>query len=232
MKALTAGAPLYNGRRMARGCSRAQLIAAGKEIRGYGIRVAENRAFLPLDRNAHSASNLGGWHYAEDGYGAIDCNWTGKGANGPDETMILDLYALPALRRHRVKGILHKPRRRSDHKTWMHADQGVYNDFTVRTYSEAQQRRAAALVAAVAKGIPWMLPTGVNFAQDDRTARTRSGTSLDDRMLIRLIQIRAGVTPDGRYGPATAAAVKKRQVELAITADSKVGPTTWKAMGL
>ena len=76
------------------------------------------------------------------------------------------------------------------------------------------------------------LPAGVDFARDDGTWRTRSGVNAADRQHIKRIQAVVGVTQDGRYGPNTAAAVRRWQTSKKLRADDRVGPTTWKAMGL
>jgi peptidoglycan hydrolase-like protein with peptidoglycan-binding domain len=47
---------------------------------------------------------------------------------------------------------------------------------------------------------------------------------------IKAIQHAVGVTPDGLYGPATAAAVAKWQGLHHLTADALVGPLTWRSL--
>lgn len=240
-KALTTRAPLWNGRRMATVCSYANHKKAGQEIRALGFQVKESNDFKPLDRNAHSAYTHGGWHYAYSGTGAFDINWLHEGANTWVETMLIDLYVIPILRKYGVKGIIHKPRNRSDHKTWCHADRGTYHDYTVRPWNASQKKRAASLIAkhrtrssggATKSKSSWPLPSGVNYAVNDRTSRTRSGARVSDRDEIQKIQRKLGITADGRFGPRTKAAVVKFQKSKKLKVDGKVGPATWKALGL
>jgi murein DD-endopeptidase MepM/ murein hydrolase activator NlpD len=47
---------------------------------------------------------------------------------------------------------------------------------------------------------------------------------------VKFIQKQLGLTADGVFGPATAAAVKKLQAKHGLTADGIVGPKTWAAL--
>lgn len=203
-KPIISGAAIYNGKRMRRGSNRAALIAAGTEIRALGFRVAENRAFPPLDPNAHGTPYGGGWHYSDDGYGAIDTNWIHEGANGTTERMLIDLYVIPILRKHGIDGILWRPRRRSDHMTWCHADQGTYNDWTLRSYSASQKAYAAKLIAKYRTGA---------VGSTAQQAAVSSG--------------KQAVVVDGLLGPAT---IKALQKALGVTVDGDLGPNSVKAL--
>lgn len=144
-----------------RGCSRAQLLAAAREIQSYGLVCRENVGLGVLDRYAHSASSAGGWHYADEGYGAFDTNAPAKYNNTPTEVALIDLVVVPILRKHGVKGIRHLPSRSrgsTDHRTWCHADQGTLGDYTMRTYSAARKAQVLAIVVALSKGKRKSLP--------------------------------------------------------------------------
>lgn len=47
---------------------------------------------------------------------------------------------------------------------------------------------------------------------------------------VKFIQKQLGITADGIFGPATAAAVKKHQAKHGLTADGIVGPKTWATL--
>ena len=51
-----------------------------------------------------------------------------------------------------------------------------------------------------------------------------------DRFAIGLIQNKVKVASDGRFGPATARAVRDWQKAHGLAPDSMVGRTTWAAM--
>jgi hypothetical protein len=47
---------------------------------------------------------------------------------------------------------------------------------------------------------------------------------------VSYVQGRLGIAADGKYGPATAAAVRSYQSSHGLTADGVVGPRTWASM--
>ena len=77
---------------------------------------------------------------------------------------------------------------------------------------------------------PFPLAAGHWYGVDDGTARSHSGKRVADRFAIGLIQNKVKVTNDGRFGPATARAVRDWQKTHGLVADALVGKTTWAAM--
>lgn len=228
-KALTSKAPLWNGRRMGTVCSYAAHKKAGQEIRALGFQVKESNDFKPLDRNAHSAYTHGGWHYAYTGTGAFDINWLHEGANSWIETMLIDLYVVPILRKHGVRGIIHKPRNRNDHKTWCHADRGSYHDYTVRRWSASQRKRAASLIAKhrTSGGGSTSKPK----SSGSKTTVLRLGSKgarvgTLQRGLNKAFPAYSRLTVDNSYGHATQKVVKEFQRRAGLKQDGIAGPAT------
>lgn len=77
---------------------------------------------------------------------------------------------------------------------------------------------------------PFPLAAGHWYGVDDGTARSHSGKRAADRFAIGLIQNKVKVSNDGRFGPATARAVRDWQKTHGLVADALVGKTTWAAM--
>lgn len=77
---------------------------------------------------------------------------------------------------------------------------------------------------------PFPLPKGHVYAENDHTVYTHSGANWGDQNDIRFIQSKVGVKQDGHFGAGTKNAVVKWQKGHHLTADGRVGPTTWKAM--
>lgn len=80
-------------------------------------------------------------------------------------------------------------------------------------------------------------PRGTAYAVNDGTDHTKSGVAAKDRDAIKRIQTRLRalghpIAVDGRYGPATRAAVITEQRKHHISADGQVGFNTWAALGL
>lgn len=228
-KALRSTAPLWNGRTMATVCTAENHRKAGLEIQALGFRVQESKNFPPLDDDAHGSASQGGWHYAYNGTGAFDINWIHEGANTWGETMLIDLYVVPILRKHGVKGILHKPRNRSDHKTWCHADRGSYNDYTVRSYGAANRAYAAKLIAKYRTG---------SAAQDSAVAAGKQKVKVDGLFgpaTTKALQTALGVTADGDFGPKSVRALQTWLIKIhpswksSLAVDGSLGPETVKA---
>lgn len=58
----------------------------------------------------------------------------------------------------------------------------------------------------------------------------RRGGAMNKVDLVKIIQIKIGITADGVFGPATEAAVRRFQRSKAIVDDGIVGPKTWAAI--
>lgn len=90
----------------------------------------------------------------------------------------------------------------------------------------AYRTRAAATVAPSSTPGPTMAAsTSTSAPLGSRTLR--QGDSGPD---VSYVQGRLGITADGKYGPATAAAVRSYQSSHGLTADGIVGPRTWASM--
>lgn len=77
------------------------------------------------------------------------------------------------------------------------------------------------------------LPAGHWYGVNDGTAYSHSGIRGGaDATNVGRIQATVGSPADHIYGPATAAKVAAWQKAHKLAADSKVGPATWKALGL
>lgn len=62
----------------------------------------------------------------------------------------------------------------------------------------------------------------------DKPARSTLRRSLDnDPALVKIVQIRLGLTADGAFGPKTEAAVRAFQIKCGAVGDGIVGPKTW-----
>lgn len=80
---------------------------------------------------------------------------------------------------------------------------------------------------------PFPLPHGHWYGPNDKSSRSHSGYQSKDRMAIKMIQRKVGVTADGQYGPNTKRAVAAYQSKLGLPkseVDGLVGPTTWGLM--
>ena len=89
-------------------------------------------------------------------------------------------------------------------------------------------------VTSAASGLrvkgPFPLPKGHWYGTDDKTDRSHSGVRAKDRTAVQQIQAEAGVSVDGRFGPATKRAVQAWQRRHGLTPDGLVGAATWAAM--
>jgi len=78
--------------------------------------------------------------------------------------------------------------------------------------------------------VPFPLPRGHVYAQNDGTIYTHSGVDPDDRPAIRDIQRRVGAGADGIFGGGTAKHVRAFQRNHGLVVDGAVGNHTWAAM--
>ena len=78
---------------------------------------------------------------------------------------------------------------------------------------------------ATAAPAPTPAPTTKTPAPGARTLRV--GSVGDD---VAYVQAAVGATPDGKFGPATRAAVIKYQSAHGLTPDGIVGPKTWASL--
>lgn len=128
------------------------------------------------------------------------------------------------------------------YKLSSHWDPGTsfpWDDYLTWVRNAAANRNAPASIvrpaAAPTSGPteprgPFPLAAGHWYGVDDGTARSHSGKRAADRFAIGLIQNKVKVTNDGRFGPATARAVRDWQKTHGLVADALVGKTTWAAM--
>jgi murein L,D-transpeptidase YcbB/YkuD len=73
------------------------------------------------------------------------------------------------------------------------------------------------------------LPSGIPAVDSENRPTLRRGASGE---LVRLIQTRVGVPPDGIYSGDTEAAVRQFQREEGLVPDGIVGPRTWAAIDI
>ena len=87
----------------------------------------------------------------------------------------------------------------------------------------------AAAVTLRAKG-PFPLPRGHFYGVDDKSAWSHSGVRGRDDVAVQQIQAEVGATVDGRFGRLTERAVKSWQTTHGLTPDGRVGASTWAAL--
>jgi hypothetical protein len=68
------------------------------------------------------------------------------------------------------------------------------------------------------------------YGLNDGTANSHSGLNPADQRGVKQVQREVGVVADGKFGPATAAAVVRWQRVHKLTGDGAVGVHTWNAM--
>jgi hypothetical protein len=93
------------------------------------------------------------------------------------------------------------------------------------TFDMGQFRQQVATITAGAAPPPTLIP-----ASDARGRPTlRRGARGD---LVKQIQSKLRIDPDGMFGPATEAALRQFQRDHALVPDGIVGPRTWAILGL
>lgn len=127
------------------------------------------------------------------------------------------------------------------YKLSSHWDPGTsfpWGDYLTWVRNAAATRNApASIVKPTAPAGPPTEPRGPFplaawhwYGVDDGGPRSHSGKRVADRFAIGLIQNKVKVASDGRFGPATARAVRDWQKAHGLTPDSMVGSITWAAM--
>jgi hypothetical protein len=96
-------------------------------------------------------------------------------------------------------------------------------DFDMKVFRSSV---AAVMKAPVPVIVPAPDPSTPSGAPDDRPTLRRG----DAGDLVRQVQTRVGVDPDGVFGPATEAAVRDFQRAHDLVPDGIVGPDTWNAL--
>ncbi|MBD2386886.1 N-acetylmuramoyl-L-alanine amidase [Cylindrospermum sp. FACHB-282] len=84
------------------------------------------------------------------------------------------------------------------------------------------QKIAGVLPTGIAGQTTW---DAINLILAKRVIRANAGGPI-----VRYLQYRVGVDPDGVYGPLTEAAIKKFQKQNGLTADGIVGPASWQKL--
>lgn len=234
MSTYTSGTPLWGGKRMRRHASRKQLLAAGRELKAMGFNVAQNKAFSPFSPGVHSHWTKGGWHSADNGYGAIDINGPASCNNTWMETCLLDEVALAVLNKHGIRGVMHKPVGRNDHKTWMHADEGTYRNVTKRNWSPAQiaQAKKHLKKQPTSSGSIGRIDEDGYWGPDTKTRwQEVMGTHPDGiiskpySLLVAKVQRGLGLKPTGKWDRKLTLALQKR---YGTTQDGKTSrPSQW-----
>jgi hypothetical protein len=106
------------------------------------------------------------------------------------------------------------------------------------TWTAAQVAAGIAVATTVPPGTPIPIPPGMPAGPTIPIGIPTTAPPIGPRATIQqgssgpdvvLWQTLIGVTPDGKFGPATAAATKTWQLQHGITPDGIVGPMTWAA---
>lgn len=84
------------------------------------------------------------------------------------------------------------------------------------------QKVAGVLPTGIAGKTTW---DAINLILAKRVIRANAGGPI-----VRYLQYRVGVDPDGVYGPQTEAAIKKFQKQNGLTGDGIVGPASWQKL--
>lgn len=88
-------------------------------------------------------------------------------------------------------------------------------------------------VANAVAGEPYPLPSGYYYGPLKGPNESISNVvqvHADWKAAFARAQVKLGVTPDGLYGPISAAAIRAFQAGHGLTADGLLGPKTWRAL--
>jgi peptidoglycan hydrolase-like protein with peptidoglycan-binding domain len=144
-----------------------------------------------------------------------------QGSTGPDVVLWQRIVGTSA------DGVF-GPNTAASTRTWQ-AQHGLPADGVVGPASWAAAQSAASPAVAVPNAVPVpVIPAAVPVAASllGPHATIQQGSSGPDVVLWQKV---IGATPDGQFGPNTAAATKTWQSQHGLTADGVVGPKSWAA---
>lgn len=215
------------------------LIAAAK-AQGLTPVVYEDGVLDAVDYSVHLTPGRASFHVWYDtitldgktypkAAAAVDFNITPAGK----ELAFITGTAVGICKRY---GIAYYIENRGANGQHLHIDVGSYSNDGSRWVASSwigTNTVKASTTSTTSKASGYPLPSGHYYGVNDGTAYSHSGVrgGTDDDN-VRRIQAVVGVTKDGIYGSKTKAAVVAWQKKHNLSADGKVGQSTYKAMGL